>query len=222
MYFLLYYIKNKKVILISKDIKLTYILDSNGNQNYYENSLGYWVKVKFDSDNLPVHSEDSYGLTIIYNYDENNNRIYEKQSNDSWWEIYKYNDREDIIYFENSDGVHKRYKYTYYSDGIIKSTFCNDGNNWWKQEFNSNGQILKYSNSNGDIKYHTYDSNGNLIYKDIINKQWDKCEYDENNNMICHTNKNGIVKKEHNKNDILTFDLIKKNLKQYRATIKLC
>ena len=58
------------------------VYDINGNEIYYEDSDGDWIKKE---------------------YDTNNNLIYQEYSND-YWEKYEYDTNGNIIYRENSDG----------------------------------------------------------------------------------------------------------------------
>ena len=58
------------------------IKDSRGNQIYYEDSDGYWLKQEFNS---------------------NDNQIYYGHSKGFWWKC-EYDSNGDEIYFINSDG----------------------------------------------------------------------------------------------------------------------
>ena len=59
------------------------IKDKNGNQIYFENSEGSWLKREFDSNGNEIYFLTSYGFWLKTEYDSNGN----------------------LIYYENSDGV---------------------------------------------------------------------------------------------------------------------
>ena len=69
-------------------IKGNSVYDDNGNEIYYENSNGNWVKKE---------------------YDTNNNEIYFEKNN-GYWEKYEYNSNGNRIYYEDSDGVIRDYR----------------------------------------------------------------------------------------------------------------
>ncbi len=56
------------------------IKDSNGNQIYYENSNGYWVKSEYDSDGNKIYFENSDGFWVKREYNSEGNRIYYESS----------------------------------------------------------------------------------------------------------------------------------------------
>ena len=56
------------------------IKDSNGNEIYFENSQGYWIKREFDSNRNEIYCEDSYGNWYKQEYDSNGYRIYFEDS----------------------------------------------------------------------------------------------------------------------------------------------
>ena len=41
-----------------------YILDDNRDVIYYENSIGYWIKRKFNSKGLTIYSESLMGVMV--------------------------------------------------------------------------------------------------------------------------------------------------------------
>ena len=57
------------------------LYDSNGNEIYYENSNGYWIKYDYDINSNEIYYEDSKGYWIKQEYDSNNNCIYYENSN---------------------------------------------------------------------------------------------------------------------------------------------
>jgi hypothetical protein len=56
------------------------IKDSNGNQIYYENSDGFWIKREFDSNGNQIYSENSNGYWCKREYDSKGNQIYSEDS----------------------------------------------------------------------------------------------------------------------------------------------
>jgi hypothetical protein len=80
-------------------------------------------------------------LTIKGNnvFDQNNNRIYQENSNGHWYK-YGYDANGNEIYRENSTGF------------------------WRKYEYDTNGNILYYEDSYGSWTKREYDTNSNLIY----------------------------------------------------------
>ena len=56
------------------------IRDKNGNQIYYEDSNGYWVKKEYDSNGNEIYFEYSDGFWGKSEYDSNRNEIYYEDS----------------------------------------------------------------------------------------------------------------------------------------------
>jgi uncharacterized protein YcfJ len=56
------------------------IKDKNGNQIYYENSIGYWVKYEYDSKGNQIYYENSIGNWAKMEYDSQGNEIYFENS----------------------------------------------------------------------------------------------------------------------------------------------
>ena len=79
------------------------IYDENGNQIYYENHNGDWIKYEYDNNGNIIYFENSNGLWVKYEYDENGNMIYSENSN-GYWEKWEYDENGNIIYHETSDG----------------------------------------------------------------------------------------------------------------------
>jgi hypothetical protein len=52
------------------------IKDKNGNIIYYENSLGFWAKYEYDSQNNRIYSEHSTGMWMKKGYDSEGKTIY--------------------------------------------------------------------------------------------------------------------------------------------------
>ena len=95
------------------------IKDKDGNQIYFEDSKGYWIKNKYDSYGNEIYYEDSNGFWNKYEYDSDGNQIcYEDSS--GYWKKYEYDSDGNEIYFENSDGkiIDDRPKETITLNGI--------------------------------------------------------------------------------------------------------
>ena len=54
------------------------IYNQNGNQIYYENSDGYWVKREYNGNE--IYNEDSNGNWSKFEYDDNGKQIYYEDS----------------------------------------------------------------------------------------------------------------------------------------------
>ena len=57
------------------------ISDKSGNRTYFEDSLGYWWKREYDSDENETYYVDSDGCWYKYEYDSNGKQIYFENSN---------------------------------------------------------------------------------------------------------------------------------------------
>jgi hypothetical protein len=80
------------------------IKDSNGNEIYWENSSGFWIKREFDSEGNWIYSENSDGFWVKMAYDSKGNRIYSENS-DGFWVKMAYDSKGNRIYYENSNGT---------------------------------------------------------------------------------------------------------------------
>ncbi len=80
------------------------IRDNDENIIYWEDSVGYWAKRKFDSKGNEIYYEDSTGFWAKKEYNSKGKEIYYEDSNGCWSKS-EYNSKGKEIYFENSDGV---------------------------------------------------------------------------------------------------------------------
>ena len=80
------------------------IEDSRGNEIYFENSDGYWVKSEYDLQGNLIYEESSDGYWEQCKYDSNGNEIYLEDS-DGYWEKSEYDSQGNLNYLENSDGL---------------------------------------------------------------------------------------------------------------------
>lgn len=69
---------------IAQQLKITefpfIIKDKNGNQIYYENSNGIWIKREYDQNGNKIYYEDSNGFWCKRQYDQNSKEIYSEDS----------------------------------------------------------------------------------------------------------------------------------------------
>ena len=61
-------------------IKGKRVYNTNGNEIYYENSNGYWVKKEYDTNGNMIYSETSDGFWVKKEYDNQGNLIYTETS----------------------------------------------------------------------------------------------------------------------------------------------
>jgi hypothetical protein len=80
------------------------IKDSNGNEIYWEDSDGYWIKSEYDSNGNEIYWEESNGYWSKKEYDSKGNEIYWEDS-DGYWIKSEYDSNGNQIYYETSDGV---------------------------------------------------------------------------------------------------------------------
>ena len=52
------------------------IRDKNGNQIYFEDSIGFWAKCEYDLEGNIIYFENSYGFWKKWEYDSHSNQIY--------------------------------------------------------------------------------------------------------------------------------------------------
>ena len=80
-----------------------YIKDKNGNEIYWENSIGCWRKSEYDSKGNEIYCENSTGYWRKSEYDSKGNKIYCEDS-DGYWRKSEYDSKGNKIYCEDSDG----------------------------------------------------------------------------------------------------------------------
>ena len=60
---------------------LLLIKDKNGNEIYFENSNGVWVKWEYDSKGKEIYYENSDGFWVKWEWDSQGNELYYETSN---------------------------------------------------------------------------------------------------------------------------------------------
>ena len=80
-----------------------------------------------------------------------------------------YNEKDNVIYFESSDGF------------------------WAKKEYDEKCNQIYFEDSNGYWAKWEYNEKGNEIYSEDSNGYWAKWEYNEKGNEIYFENSDGII-----------------------------
>ena len=103
--------------LIPSDSDLTYEVDSNGterwydtrgNVTHYKGSSGYEEWYEYDSNGNKTHSKNSNGYEKWYDYDSNGNKTHSKNSNGyEYW--YEYDSNGKLTHFRTSSGYEEWY-----------------------------------------------------------------------------------------------------------------
>lgn len=150
--------------------KLTY--DSKGNEIYREYSNGNSQIHKYtyyDNGKIKTeYAESNNGWWNKISYDKMGKQTY-WMSSDGYWEKAKYDTHGNCTFYQDSDGNSYTQKYTYFSNGKIKTEdlkYSNGG--WYKYTYNENGNMI---NSDDDIEgpiEYTYDAYGNEISRKHI------------------------------------------------------
>lgn len=93
---------------IAQQLKITEfpfeIKDKNGNEIYFEDSIGFWRKNEYDTNGNWIYHEDSDSFWSKREYDANGNEIYYANSN-GYWAKNEYDANGNRIYCETSIGT---------------------------------------------------------------------------------------------------------------------
>ena len=60
--------------------------------------------------------------------------------------------------------------------------------------FNENGNQIYLENSNGDWEKWEYDEDGRILYREYDTGKWKKWEYDENGKQIYYEDSDGLIR----------------------------
>jgi hypothetical protein len=112
-----------------------YIEDNNGNEIYYENYNGLWIKKEFDQYNQKIYYESSNGLI-----EDNKPKTLAKQLKINNFAFGIIDNNGNIIYYEDSKGY------------------------WYRIEFDGN-QPIYYENSIGSITKYVQNRSCTKIYQ---------------------------------------------------------
>jgi hypothetical protein len=200
---------------------IIYREDSNGfwvnyeygvNEYFFENSFGYWFKKMYDTNGNEIYYEDSLGEII-----DNRNKSNINESIEDYYD--KIVNILEVPYFQNLEtmGIDEdHYKlifeklfnqpvsvgnYDVLNSNRKELYFETSDGYWRKTEYDINGKIIYHENSEGFWVKREYDDNGNVIYLENSEGYWVKWEYDDNGNEIYFENSNGeIIDRRNNGN----------------------
>ena len=79
------------------------IYDANGNETYWENSDGNWIRWEYDAKGNKTYNEDSNDYWVRREYDAKGNWTYREDSYGYWWRK-EYDAKGNETYRENSAG----------------------------------------------------------------------------------------------------------------------
>jgi YD repeat-containing protein len=189
--------------------------DDNGNEIYLENSKGFWCKYEYNSSGNVDYYENSFGEII----DKRNNNLNESTD--------YYNKLLNVLqppYFSNlrtmgfgEDEIKDILEKIFNEELVIEETSgtmwvsnLNDkelyyedkwrNDYWFIKQYNDNGKITNYNNSDGFWSKYEYDDNGNNIYYENSDGDWMKEEFNENNDLIYGEYSDGTIEDNRNNN----------------------
>jgi hypothetical protein len=97
-----------KKVTIAQQLKIKkfpfIIPDHNGNEIYYEDSSGFWIRREKDEKGNQTFSENSYGTWWKREFDSKGNSIYYENS-DGYWFRREFDSNGNEIYYENETGT---------------------------------------------------------------------------------------------------------------------
>jgi hypothetical protein len=164
-----------------------YGYDYHGNEIYYEDSDGYiednrninesdeldWIR-GVDINPPYFKNTKEYGLSPD-DYESTLSKIFNQpvtiRGN------YVYNNRGDIIYYENNNGF------------------------WYKKEYDDQGNQIYFEDADGDWYKKEYDDQGNKLYYENSDGYWGKSEYDNQGNKIYFENSYGYIRDNRHLNE---------------------
>ena len=122
-------------------------------------------------------------------FDENNNNLIYKEDSNGFWEKFRYNKNNNLIYYEN---YHKSKLQYDENNNLI---YREDPSGYWIKYQYKNNNLIYQENSNGTWSEFQYDENNNEIYQKSSDGFWIKHEHDENNNLIYWQNSEGKIER---------------------------
>jgi hypothetical protein len=97
-----------KKVTIAQQLKIKkfpfMINDHNGNEIYYEDSSGFWIRREKDEKGNQTFSENSNGTWWKREFDSKGNSIYYENS-DGYWVRREFDSNGNEIYYENETGT---------------------------------------------------------------------------------------------------------------------
>ena len=202
--------------------KIDYDYYENGGvlRKQIEGSDGYWSISEWDKDGERIYFSDSKGELIDKRSTNNINESVEDKKEkyiykisqiirkpyivdlkrmdvpeEYWGTIFKIIFNQKNVKIEYTVYESNRIKYTIY-DSKTKHIFYSEGPKegiWSTQEYDSNGNVIYYDNSDGLWEKREYDSNGNEIFTEYSDGYWTKIEYDSDGNLIYYENSDGEI-----------------------------
>ncbi len=201
-----------------------------------------WYMWKYDKYGNGIYYKDSNGFWVECEYDADHNRIYEKHST-GFWQKWEYDKKENLMYYENSNGDIQDYRdliqeglmlgykkfpdryFDYYTDEEFPKSEINEHPDWFKEEYDKDGNAIYYERSDDYWEKREYDKDGNQIYVENSNGFWIKQEYDENNIEIYSEDSDGNVtdnrnniqeglNKQHKNTNQQVFNYLNQTIKQ--------
>lgn len=88
--------------------KLTKELPNGGRVEYYSKQ------------ELLCKHESVYGIVNYRDHYNKNDKLIYRVTNNGWWVKFTYDDRNRMVYYENSNGVYRKVYFIYRKDGCIK------------------------------------------------------------------------------------------------------
>lgn len=155
-------------------------------------SLVFYVSVEIFVSMNSSYRKNQEGKTVlmnldsVYKYDKRGNLIYEKS--DYVKEKSKYNEKDQIIYYKNITGKYD-INYVYENDLLVEVKFSNG--DFYKYEYDSQGNKIHYINHNDYEAWYKYDENRNFIgYTDSDGAE-EVYVFNENNQKIYEKDEYG-------------------------------
>lgn len=164
---------------------------------------------------------------VEYEYSGNRERstVYDEWGSDPEWTEEEYDSYGNLVHRENDGGFINTYEYKYdgkgkllYSkaDTTIKGRHILTTKTWF--EYDAEGKLIHFKNSDGDEYWSKYDDNGHLIYDRFADGEEKWYENDENGNVIYEKSSEGyeywreynskgkMIKEENNHNKVCFYE----------------
>ena len=84
--------------------------------------------------------------------------------------------------------------YYVYNNSNGKNIYYEFNKYWEKYEYNSNGKLIYFKDSDGDWIKKEYDTNNNETYFEDSTGIWYKYEYDANGDEIYYEDNSGVIR----------------------------
>lgn len=122
--------------------------NNQGKLTYQEYVDGTWDRWDYENNSRNFTFSDLSGYWCKYEFDEFSNNIYREDS-EGLWERHRYDPHtRELLYQENETKIVKEREY----NNQRKILFYRDGNYWYKNEYDENGNNTYYENSFGEIR----------------------------------------------------------------------